>query len=155
MLKDDTGLFNPTRALLKSYSANRKFDRSEIALSLKEKEHNVNLSGVRILNTGNAELDTLFLEIPFDVSISDASFSEYRLSKKERFIASESLHHNITYGYLCDCCGELAEAFDDKIHFTSKKEDLDEYLCTDCVDKLNNSTYDKVFGELKPLLSNL
>ena len=155
MLKDDTGLFNPTRALMTTYSANRKFDRTERALSLKEKEHNVNLLGVRIFETGNAALDLLFLELPFNVTITNASFSEYRLSKKERFLADESLHQQITSGYLCDCCGGIAEAFDDKLHFTIKREDLDEYLCTNCVDNHNISSYDKVFGELNPMLSNL
>lgn len=155
MLKDDTGIFNPTRALLNTYTANRKFDRTERALSLKEKEHAVNLLGVRIFETGNAALDLLFLEIPFDVTITNASFSEYRLSKKERLLADESLHHKLTSGYLCDCCGELSEAFDDKLHFKSKKEDLSEYLCESCTDNHNNSKYDKFFDDLKPLLSNI
>ena len=137
MLMDDTQLFETTRTIVSTFTTNKQFDRSEQRLSVKEKISSYKGKMVRMFHTENVMLDMMFQALPFDSEITDAAFSMYRLSKDERELAENTIHEHFTYGYCCDCCGNIVEKHDNKIHFSVNDFELDDTLCSVCSSNLN------------------
>lgn len=135
---DDTQLFETTRTIVSTFTTNKQFDRSEQRLSVKEKISSYKGKMVRVFHTENVMLDMMFQALPFDSEITDAAFSMYRLSKDDRELAKSTIHEFFTYGYCCDCCGNIVEKPDNKIHFSVNEFELDDTLCSVCSSNLNN-----------------
>lgn len=135
---DATQLFETTRTIVSTFTTNKQFDRSEQRLSVKEKISSYKGKMVRVFHTENVMLDMMFQALPFDSEITDAAFSMYRLSKDERELAKSTIHEFFTYGYCCDCCGNIVEKHDNKIHFSVNEFELDGTLCSVCSSNLND-----------------
>lgn len=137
MLMADTQLFETTRTIVSTFTTNKQFDRSEQRLSVKEKISSYKGKMVRVFHTENVMLDMMFQALPFDSEITDAAFSMYRLSKDEQELAKSTIHEFFTYGYCCDCCGNIVVKHDNKIHFSVNEFELDDTLCGICSLHLN------------------